>query len=115
MARNKPIAFTHWIGGVVGVVGREPRWDELLTCKCDIDACLREFLERRIVWQDSRFCFEQERDTNLGGNSLFRSEERIRAERRYLKSKWKAHIQFEEYESRDRLSVCVERKQAVNL
>jgi hypothetical protein len=115
LARNNPIAFTHWVGGVLGVVGREPRWDELLTCKCDIDACLREFLERRIVWQDSRFCFEQERDTNLGGNSLFRTEERIRAERRYLKSKWKGHIVFEEYKSQDRVSIRVDRKQAISL
>lgn len=115
LARNRPIAFTHWVGGVVGVVGREPRWDELLTCKCDIDACLRELLERRIVWQDARFCFEQERDTNLGGNSLFRTEERIRAERRYLKSKWKAHIRFEEYKSQDRVSIHVDRRQTVSL
>lgn len=113
LARNNPIAFTHWVGGVIGVVGREARWDELLTCKCDIDACLTEFLERRIVWQDSRFCFEQERDTNMGGNSLFRSEERIKAEGRYLKSKWKAHIRFEQYKSQDRVSISIDRKQAL--
>jgi hypothetical protein len=51
-------------------------------------ACLRELLEHWIVWQDSRFCYEQERDTNSGGNSLFRTEEQIHAERRYPK----AHI-----------------------
>jgi len=32
----------HWVGGAVGVVSDEhggvPKWDELLKCKCDIDA-----------------------------------------------------------------------------
>ena len=41
----------------------------------------------------------QEWDNNLGGNSLFRSAERIAAEKRYLKRKWKAHIRFESYQS----------------
>ena len=54
-----------------------------------------------------------ERDTNLDGDSLFRTEERICAERRYLKSKWKAHICFEEYKSQDRVSISVDRKQAL--
>lgn len=55
-------------------------------------ATLQELLDNRLVWNEARFCFVQERDKNLGGNSLFRSEERIAAEKRYLKSKWKAHI-----------------------
>ena len=44
---------------------------------------------------EERFCFVQECDKNLGGHSLFRSEERIATEKRYLKRKWKAHIRLE--------------------
>ena len=37
-------------GGAVGVVrdsnGGVPKWDELLKCKCDIDATLEELMER---------------------------------------------------------------------
>ena len=34
---------------VVGVIGKETKWDELLRCKCDIDASLSEFMERHTV------------------------------------------------------------------
>lgn len=116
--RCDPFGLHHWVGGVLGVIktgGMAPGWDELLRCKCDIDACLSEFLERRIVWQDARFCFVQERDKNLGGNSVFRSEDRIATERRYLKSKWKGHIRFEEYKSQERVAIDVTRRQPVAL
>lgn len=115
LQRNDPFGLHHWVGGVVGVIGKEPRWDELLRCKCDIDACLTEFMERRIVWQDARFCFVQERDKNLGGNSLFRSEDRIAIEKRHLKRKWKGHIQFENYKSQERVAIDVQRRQPVAL
>ena len=106
-------------GGAVGVVrdakGGVPKWDELLKCKCDIDATLQELLDNRLVWNEARFCFVQERDKNLGGNSLFRSEERIAAEKRYLKSKWKAHIRIETYKSQDRTAMDAPRRQSVKL
>jgi hypothetical protein len=38
--RNHPFSVVHWCGGVLGVVGKEVRWDELLRFKCDIDCCL---------------------------------------------------------------------------
>ena len=103
------------MGGAVGVIGKEVKWDELLKCKCDIDATLTELMRNRLVWNEARFCFAQERDKNLGGNSLFRSEERIAAEKRYLKSKWKAHMRFEKYKSQDRVVVDVKRRQSVHL
>lgn len=115
LKRNDPFGLHHWVGGVLGVIGKEPRWDELLRCKCDIDACLTEFMERRIVWQDARFCFVQERDKNLGGNSLFRSEDRIAIEKRHLKRKWKGHIRFEDYKSQERVAIDVQRRQPVAL
>jgi len=87
----------------------------VLKCKCDIDASLTELMVNRLVWNEARFCFVQERDKNLGGNSLFRSAERIAAEKRYLKSKWKAHIRFENYKSQDRVAIDAPRRQSVSL
>ena len=119
LQRNDPFGVNHWVGGAVGVVrdekGGVPKWDELLKCKCDIDATLQELLDNRLVWNEARFCFVQERDKNLGGNSLFRSEERIATEKRYLKRKWKAHIRMESYKSQDRVSMDAPRRQSVKL
>jgi hypothetical protein len=115
LQRNDPFGVHHWVGGAVGVIGKDVRWDEMLKCKCDIDATLTELMRNRLVWNEARFCFAQERDKNLGGNSLFRSEERIAAEKRYLKSKWKAHMRFETYKSQDRVAIDVKRRQSVHL
>ena len=92
-----------------------PKWDELLKCKCDIDATLQELMDNRLVWNEARFCFVQERDKNLGGNSLYRSEERIATEKRHLKRKWKSHIRLETYKSQDRTAMDVPRRQSVKL
>jgi hypothetical protein len=115
LQRNDPMSVVHWAGGVVGVVGKDVRWDELLKFKCDIDACMTELMNNRIIWHESRFCFIQARDKNLGGNSLFRSPEKIAAEKRYLANKWKAHITIGEYQSQDSVKVNVERRQKVDL
>ena len=76
---------------------------------------MQELLDNRLVWNDARFCFVQERDKNLGGNSLFRSEDRIAAEKRYLKKKWKSHIRIETYKSQDKVSMVAPRRQSVKL
>jgi hypothetical protein len=57
----------------------------------------------------------QKRDKNLGGNSLFRSPERIAAEKRYLQKKWKAHITIGTYQSQDKVKMNVERRQRVEI
>jgi len=115
LQRNDPFSVVHWCGGLPGVVGKAARWDELLRFKRDIDCCLAELLVNRILWHESRFGFLQAREKNLGGNSGFRSPERIEAEKRYLKSKWKAHIASSEYQSQDQVRVQVERRQKVDL
>jgi hypothetical protein len=119
LQRNDPFGVNHWVGGAVGVVrdenGGVPKWDELLKCKCDIDATLQELMDNRLVWNEARFCFVQERDKNLGGNSLYRNEERIATEKRYLKRKWKAHIRLETYKSQDRVAMDAPRRQSVKL
>jgi hypothetical protein len=52
---------------------------------------------------------------NLGRLRLFRSEERIATEKRYLKRKWKAHIRLETYKSQDRVAMDAPRRQSVKL
>lgn len=115
LQRNDPFSVVHWAGGVVGVVGKEVRWDELLKFKCDIDCCLNELLNNRIIWHESRFSFIQARDKNLGGNSLFRSPERIEAEKRYLANKWKGNIAIDQYRSQDLVKIKVDRRQRVEI
>ena len=56
LQRNDPFGVNHWVGGAVGVVrdanGGVPKWDELLRCKCDIDATLQELMDNRLVWNE---------------------------------------------------------------
>jgi hypothetical protein len=52
---------------------------------------------------------------DCGGNSLFRTGERIAAEKRYLATKWKAHIRLETYKSQDRVAMDAPRRQSVKL
>ena len=63
----------------------------------DADLLRSQHLSIRIalVWNEARFCFVQERDKTLGGNSLYRCEERIATEKRHLNRKWKSHIRLE--------------------
>jgi hypothetical protein len=53
--------------------------------------------------------------TDLGGNSLFRTADRIATEKRHLKRKWKAHIRFEDYKSQDRVAIHAPRRQSLSL
>ena len=57
----------------------------------------------------------QERDQNWGGNTIVRSAERIATEKRHLKRKWKAHIDFGDYKSQERVSMSASRRQSVAL
>jgi hypothetical protein len=113
LQRNDPFGLTRWVGGGLGFVGAKGCWDELLKCKCDVDACLTQLLTNRIVWQDSRYHFSQNRDTKLGGNSTLKTAGRINAEKAYLKRKWKAHIGFSTYRSQERIQVHVSRRQSI--
>lgn len=112
--RNDPIKLTGWVGGVLGVIGKAVKWDELLKFKCDIDMCLQELMSTRFIYVDNRFSWEQGRDKNLGGNSIFRSPEKIEMEKRYLKEKWKDHIRFGQTQTQDKTTVAVQRTQSTH-
>jgi hypothetical protein len=111
--RNDPFKVDKWTGGALGVIGSVPLWDENLKIKCDVDACLNSLLRNRIIWQDSRYSFVQLRDKNMGGNSQFRTVERVEAEKRYIEGKWKAHVSFGKYKGQERVAIHVKRKQSV--
>ena len=68
-----------------------------------------------MLGNEARFCFVQERDKNLGGNSIFRSAERITTEKRHLRRKWKAHIDFGDYKSQERVAMSASRRQSIAL
>jgi hypothetical protein len=126
--RNQPYGINKWCGGVLGVIGRDIRWDGMLRCKADIDCCLRELLLRRVVWTDNRYSFIQKRDLNLGGCAKFRSKEAVDAEKAYIKKKWRSHVLFENsragnkktgrkakvYASQDTIVLNVSRRQSAS-
>jgi hypothetical protein len=44
-----------------------------------------------------------------------RSAERIATEKRHLRRKWKAHIRFEDYKSRERVAIHAPRRQSLSI
>ena len=84
---TEPFDLAGWVGGVIGVVGRDIRFVDHMF-KVDVDFCLRVLMKDRILWKDNRFSFVQKRDKNLGGNSLFRTSERVEKELTYLEHRW---------------------------
>lgn len=105
----KPFALNTWMGGVVGVIGRQLRYDTSLKLRADIDFCLQSLLKDRITWQDQRYSFVHKRWTGQGGNNTMRSEERHQLEMDYLKKKWGGYISFEETKTAIRIVMKVDR------
>jgi hypothetical protein len=86
-----PFRLNTWAGGVIGIIGRDIRFLERNMFKVDVDFFLEQLLRKRIVWIENRFSFVQVRDRNKGGNSAFRTAERVQDEIEFLKKKWQAH------------------------
>lgn len=105
----KPFKFNKWIGTAIGVIGKEIKWDNALMFKCDIDFCLQQMWKKRILWNDTRYAFSCKRDKNKGGNSLFRTHEKIQSEIEYLKNKWGKWLSAGKYRTQYKMSVKVER------
>lgn len=89
---DTPFKLTGWAGGVIGVVGRRHRFLQCNLFKVDIDFCLEVLLHDRVVWLDNRFSFVQIRESNKGGNSVFRTADKVRNELDILKRKWGRHF-----------------------
>lgn len=106
---TQPFQLDTWVGGVLGVIGRDISFVNQ-KFKVDIDFCLRTLMKDRIIWRDNRFAFVQERDTNRGGNSLYRTAEAVERELMYLESKWGKYFKRRLTKAGEITNVKVERK-----
>ena len=111
---TEPFKLTGWVGGVIGVIGRkyEFRDDKY---KVDIDYCLKNLLVDRVIWMDKRYCFEQARDNNVGGNSEFRSETEYQKSLESLLKKWGKYLIKFDKKRQISLKLNVKRKQVIKL
>lgn len=105
----KPFQLNTWVGGVVGVIGKERRYDISLKLRADIDFCLQSLLKDRIVWSEQRYSFVHKRWSGRGGNAEMRSEERHKQEMEYLQKKWGKYVSFQEKKTAVRMVMHVER------
>lgn len=107
----EPFALSTWVGGVVGVIGRELRYDTSLILRADIDFCLKSLLRDRFVWVETRYCFQHIRFAGRGGNASNRSSERHRREIDLLLKRWGRHISHRTQKGTTCLKVRVPRRQ----
>lgn len=111
-----PFVLCTWIGGVIGIIGRELRYDTELRLRADIDFCLQALREYRCVYMDSRFAFVHQRFNNTGGNAHQRSGERNAAEIAYLQRKWGKWLRVRPAKGTTILDVrAVTRRQVIRL
>jgi hypothetical protein len=110
-SHSQPFLLNSWVGSVVGVIGRDIRFTEKNKLKVDIDFTLQHLKKNRIVWIDARFGFIPTRDTNVGGNSAFRSQDQLETEIQFLKDKWGKHLKVTNNKSKYRTTINVKRTQ----
>ncbi len=109
-----PFSLCGWVGCVIGVIGRKYRFrDDYF--KVDIDFCLQNLLVDRILFIDNRYYFYQNRDNNVGGNSIFRTKEGFDKSVRSLKEKWGDNIKLGTHKSQIRISLDVKRRQQIEI
>jgi hypothetical protein len=88
----QPFKIRTWVGGLVGVIGRNVMPNVNLRLRHDIDWSLRAIARDRMVWIDDRFGFVHQRFVGSGGNAVSRSKERDEQELRYLKDTWRGAV-----------------------
>lgn len=108
---TQPFNLKGWGGTIVGIIGRKYRFTEINKTKVDADYSLQCLLRDRIVWIDNRFSFACKRDHNKGGNSLYRSQDRINKEIAFLENKWGSHIKISNHNHTYSLKLNVQRTQ----
>jgi hypothetical protein len=108
-ANFRPLSLDTWVGGVVGIIGRELRYDTRLLLRADIDFCLQSLLRDRIVLVDGRYSFIHTRFAGGGGNAANRSSERHAHEIAYLRRKWGPYLDVKQAKGTTRLVVKVSR------
>lgn len=88
---TEPFILNSWVGCVVGCVGRK-YWFRQDPFKVDIDMTLQCLLNDRILLMDNRYHFGQNRDNNVGGCSIFRTDEAFEKSIETLVTKWEPYI-----------------------
>lgn len=79
-------------GTVLGVVGRDLRFDERNVLKTDYDFCLQAMVEARIVHMDMRYFASSAKDELAGGNMQFRTQARRQREIQNLIDWWGSDV-----------------------
>lgn len=108
-ANCDPFSLATWVGGIIGIIGRELRFDTSLVLRADIDYCLQSLLRDRIVMVDARYQFVHARFAGKGGNAANRSSERQEREMAYLKKKWGPYLSIVQAKGTTRLVLRVKR------
>jgi len=108
-ANFRPFGLDTWVGGLIGIIGRELRYDTSLLLRADIDFCLQSLLHDRIVLVDGRYSFIHTRFAGGGGNAANRSSERHQQEIAYLRRKWRPYLDVVQAKGTTRLVVRVVR------
>jgi len=108
-ANFRPFSLATWVGGVIGIIGRELRFDTRLLLRADIDYCLQSLQRDRFVLVDGRFSFIHTRFAGGGGNARQRSAERHAQEIAYLRRKWGPYLDVVQAKGTTRLVVRVRR------
>jgi hypothetical protein len=108
-ANFRPFSLNTWVGGLVGIIGRQLRYDMHLLLRADIDFCLQSLMRDRFVLVDGRYSFIHTRFAGSGGNALQRSAERHAQEIAYLKKKWGPYLEEVQAKGTTRLVVKVVR------
>lgn len=108
---QKPFLLHSWAGGVIGIIGREFRYDLGLRLRADIDFCLQVLLKRRVTLIENRIAFVHKRFGLTGGNALHRSAERNKQELQYLQRKWGKYLEVTQSKGTTLLKIHVQRQQ----
>lgn len=87
-----PFRLRGVFGTVIGVVGRDLRFDERNVLKTDYDFCLMSMLESRIVHMDMRYFASSAKDELAGGNMEFRTQARRKREIENLIRWWGSDV-----------------------
>lgn len=105
-----PFAMCSWVGTIIGVIGRKYRFrkDKF---KVDIDFCLQNLLVDRFVWVNTMYLVANAKDNNVGGNSLFRTNDAFNKSVETLAKKWGDCLRISEYQNQKSIKINFVRRQ----
>ncbi|MBI9018017.1 MAG: hypothetical protein JEZ07_12240 [Phycisphaerae bacterium] len=105
-----PYHLNAWVGGSIGIIGRELRYDTSLLLRADIDFCLKSLMRDRIVMVDGRFDFAYDLFAGSGGGAKLRSQERHQTEIKYLLKRWGKYLHTRESATQIHFGIKVPRR-----